>query len=178
MKGIIFNLIEEVISQDYGADAWDDLLEGTPVSGTYSAVATYPDSELGAIVDSAAAMTGLTPGQLLRYMGRRSLPLMAARYPELFTMHTGARTFLLSLNEVIHPEVRKLYEGAQPPHFGFQEQSDGTLVMEYHSHRALCSLAEGLVMGAADQFGETVTITQPQCKLDGYGFCTLRVTWT
>lgn len=50
--------------------------------------------------------------------------------------------------------------------------------MEYHSHRALCSLAEGLVMGAADQFGETVTITQPQCKLDGYGFCTLRVTWT
>lgn len=178
MKGIIFNLVEEVISEDYGADAWDDLLEGTPVSGTYSAVATYPDADLGAIVDSAAAMTGLTPGQLLRYVGRRSVPLMAARYPEFFTMHKTARTFLLSLNEVIHPEVRKLYEGAEPPVFGFNEEADGTLVMEYHSQRALCAFAEGLAMGAGDEFGETITITQPRCKLDGYGFCTLRVTWT
>lgn len=178
MKGIIFNLVEEVITEDYGADAWDDLLDGTPVSGTYSAVASYPDAELSAIVDSASAMTGLTPGQLLRYVGRRSMPLMADRYPEFFEMHRGSRTLLLSLNDVIHPEVRKMYEGADPPIFVYHERPNGVLEMDYYSKRTLCALAEGMAMGVADHYGETIAIAQPQCKLDGYDYCTLRVTWT
>lgn len=178
MKGLIFNLIEDVISEDYGAAAWDDLLDATPVSGAYSALASYPDAEFSMIVDAAAAMTGLTTAQLLRYIGRRSLPLIAARYPEFFSLHTGSRTFLLSLNEVIHTEVRMLYEGAEPPHFGFGEGHDGGLLVEYHSHRSLCALAEGLIAGTADLFGEDVVIQQPQCKLDGAAFCLLRVTWT
>jgi hypothetical protein len=178
VKGIIFNLVEEVVTEDYGADSWDDLLESTPVSGAYTSVATYSDSELDVIVDAAAAMTGLTPGQLLRYVGRRSLPLLRDRYPEFFQMHTTTRTYLHSLNEVVHPEVRKLYEGAEPPRFSFTEQPDGDLLMAYHSRRNLCLLGEGLVLGASDVYHENISVTQPECKLDGAPHCIMRISWT
>lgn len=178
VKGLIFNLVEEVVTEDYGADSWDDLLDSTPVSGAYTSVATYSDDELDVIVDAAAAMTGLTPGQLLRYVGRRSMPLMRDRYPRFFQMHATTRAYLLSLNEVVHPEVRRLYEGAEPPRFSFTEQPNGDLLMGYHSHRTLCLLGEGFILGASDIYHEIISVTQPQCKLDGAPHCIIRVSWT
>ena len=80
---------------------------------------------------------------------------MAQRFPEFFTLHTSVRTFLLTLNGVIHPEVRKLYPGAQTPHFDFSEEPGGAILMDYHSARTMCPMAEGLTLGAGDHFGET-----------------------
>jgi hypothetical protein len=93
-------------------------------------------------------------------------------------MHSTTRTFLLSLNEVIHPEVRKLYEGAEPPHFGFTEEPGGDLLMAYHSQRSMCLFGEGLVLGASDVYHENITLTQHACKLHGAPHCILRVSWT
>ncbi len=175
MKGIIFNLVEEVVTSDYGIDTWEDLLDQSRVRGAYSAVGSYPDKELGALVTAASELTGISESDLLRYIGRRATPLLKARYEEFFALHADTRSFLGSLNEVIHPEVRKLYDGAEPPHFEFFDAEDGTLVMEYHSHRALCALAEGLIMGAGDIFGQDLDVRQTQCKLNGYPHCTLVV---
>jgi len=33
MKGIIFNLLEEVVRKDYGDETWEDLLEAAQVDG-------------------------------------------------------------------------------------------------------------------------------------------------
>lgn len=178
MKGIIFNLVEEVVTQDQGVDAWEDLLDEAHVQGAYSAVGSYMDEELDRLVLVAAGKVGVTPTELLRYIGRRSIPLLRERYPEFFDIHEGSRSFLGSLNEVIHPEVRKLYTGAEPPHFGFSDAADGSLLMEYYSHRSMCALAEGLIMGAGDEFSQTLTVSQDQCKLRGADHCTLRVVGT
>ena len=93
-------------------------------------------------------------------------------------LHKSSRSFLGSLNEVIHPEVRKLYDGAEPPHFVMLDAPDGSLLMEYHSHRTMCILAEGLVLGAGDAFGENLSVVQLQCKRDGHDHCVLKVTQT
>ena len=40
MKGIVFNLLEEVVTREYSADTWDDLLEAAGVNGSYRLAAT------------------------------------------------------------------------------------------------------------------------------------------
>ena len=47
------------------------------------------------------------------------MPLFAVRYPQFFEPHDCTRSFVLTLNDIIHPEVRKLYPGADVPEFDF-----------------------------------------------------------
>ncbi len=175
MKGIIFNLVEDVVTEDSGHDAWDDLLEHADVHGAYTAVGSYADADLDAIVAAASQAGGQQPEDVVRHIGRRSLPMLAARFPEFFELHRSVSTLLPTLNSVIHPEVRKLYPGAEPPRFEFAADDSGAILMDYHSARAMCSLAEGLTLGAGDYFGENLTITQTQCKNLGAPYCTLRI---
>lgn len=175
MKGIIFNLVEEVVAADHGHDAWDAILDETGLTGAYTSVGSYDDAELLAIVEAASAATGASQDEVLVHVGRRSTPLLAERYPEFFALHSSVRTLLPTLNSVIHPEVEKLYPGATPPHFEFSQQTDTTVLMEYRSARHMCRLAEGLTAGAADHFGEVVSITHEQCIRDGDPRCLLRI---
>jgi hypothetical protein len=175
VKGIIFNLVEEVVTDEHGQDTWDDLLDDAGVHGAYTAVGSYDDEELLAIVGAASRGTGLPPDDVLRHVGRQALSLLAARFPEFFELHSSVRTFLPTLNSVIHPEVRKLYPGAQPPHFDLNTDDDGSITMAYYSERGMCALAEGLTLGSGDHFGQALQITQPQCVHTGASHCVLRI---
>lgn len=175
MKGIVFNLLEEVVSHEHGEDAWDDLLSAAEVGGGYTSLGEYPDEDMLALVGAASAALGKPPDEVFRWFGRSALPLLAERYPEFFGPHDSARSFLLTLNDIIHPEVRKLYPGADVPVFDFDASSDDVLLMGYASSRHLCSLGEGLIEGAADHYGETATIRQPACMKRGDPKCVLEI---
>ncbi len=175
MKGIIFNLLEEVVRQDYGDDGWDEVLEQAGVEGAYTSLGSYPDAELIALVGAAASRYGHTPTTMLRVVGRRAMPVLAAKYPEFFRGHTGTRSFVLTLNGIIHPEVRKLYPGARTPDFEFDTTRPDVLGIVYESPRRLCAFAEGLIEGAADHYGEQVALTQPQCMHRGDPACRIEV---
>ncbi|MCA1838782.1 MAG: heme NO-binding domain-containing protein [Actinomycetota bacterium] len=177
MKGIIFNLLEQVVSDKYGEATWDSLLETTGLEGAYTAVGSYEDEELMKLVGAACEALDSDPDDLVRWFGRTSFPLLAAKYPSFFEGHTTTRTFLLTLNDVIHPEVRKLFPGAYAPAFDFAETAGDSLGLAYYSHRHLCSFAEGLIEGAADHFGESVSIEQPECGKRGDERCLLVTTF-
>lgn len=172
MKGIIFNLVETIVSRAHGADAWDRLLDVAELDGAYTTVGAYPDAELFALVDAAAADLGMSSQSVLRWVGRESLPLLAQRYPHFFEPPT-TRGFVLTLNHVIHPEVRKLYPGADVPVFAFAAHGEDGLSIDYRSHRRMCGFAEGLIQGAGDHYGEEVRIEQPRCMLEGGTSCQL-----
>lgn len=178
MKGVIFNLAEQVVTDAYGADTWDTLLDDAELDGAFTTLGNYPDAQLIAIVDAAAVRLGTSSADVVRIVGQGAIPLLAVRYPAFFTPHTSTRPFLLTLNDIIHPEVRKLYPGAEVPEFGFEEHGADVLNLEYRSHRKLCALAEGFVVGAAQHYGQTVAIEQPQCMLDGAESCVLRCTFS
>lgn len=175
MKGVIFNLLEQVVAREHGEDTWDALLDATGLEGAYTAVGSYPDEDLVALVGAASSALGQPVDDLVRWFGRTCLPLLAERYPQFFEGHTGTRTFLLTLNDVIHPEVRKLFPGAYAPSFEFDTSREDVLGLSYHSHRNLCSLAEGLIEGAAGHFGEDATIEQALCTKRGDDRCLLVV---
>ena len=176
MKGIVFNLLEQVVSRDYGENTWDDLLSATGLMGAYTSLGSYPDEHLGKLVGAASEALHIPAQDVVRWFGREAMPALAQAYPAFFSPHTGTRSFLLTLNDIIHPEVRKLYPGADVPVFDFDTSSEEVLVMDYVSPRKLCAFAEGLIAGAAEHYGETASIEQPKCMGRGDSKCVLEIT--
>lgn len=175
MKGIIFNLLEDVVSRHHGEAAWEKLLDQAGVSGAYTSLGSYPDGELERLVQTAADTLSISPGECLRWFGRAAMPLLAERYPAFFTGHRTTLPFLISVNDIIHPEVRKIHPGAHCPVFRFEQTADGALHMAYESPRRLCTLAEGFIEGAADHFGETATVAHLRCAAKGDRECLLSI---
>lgn len=175
MKGIIFNLFEEVVSADRGEDAWDDVLESSGLDGAYTSLGSYPDEDLLKLVAAAGPVLGMPEQEVVRWFGRKSLPLLAARYPQFFDSHTSTRPFLLTLNDIIHPEVRKIYPGAGVPVFDCDDSAEDVLVMAYTSSRQLCAFGHGLIEGAADHYGEHAEVEQPLCMKRGDERCVFRI---
>ncbi len=174
MKGIIFNLAEEVVSRAHGEDTWDTVLDGANLSGSYTSLGSYPDEDLFAILAEAARLLGSDPQTMLREVAEGAMQLLAKRYPHFFDPHRDTLSFVLTLNDIIHPEVRKLYPGAQVPTFSYEQHSSTALTMGYSSERRLCLLAEGFVTGAARHYGQQVVIEQSSCMLRGDETCLLQ----
>jgi hypothetical protein len=177
VKGIVFNLLEQVVTEEHGEDAWDQVLDSADQEGAFTAVGSYPDEQFMALVAAACDRFELEQDDLVRWFGKQAMPLFAARYPSFFEGHTSARSFVLTLNAVIHPEVRKLFPGADVPNFHFASPDERTIELGYVSPRKLCSFAEGLVEGAAAHFGETVTMHQTRCMKKGDESCVLACTF-
>ncbi|MCU1450591.1 MAG: Heme binding protein [Acidimicrobiales bacterium] len=177
MKGIIFNVVEEVVTDRYGDDVWDSLLEAADLEGSYTSLGSYPDDHLIRLVAAASDALSLPPDDVVRALGEGAIPLLAARYPQFFEPHSSAGSFLLTLNNIIHPEVKKLYPGASVPDFDYGEADNGDLVIGYRSERKMCALAEGFIAGAARHYGEDVTLGQAQCMNRGDEKCLIQVTF-
>ena len=177
MKGIVFNLLAEAVANEHGDDAWDALLDAAGLDGAYTSLGSYPDADMVRLVEVAAAVLGCSGSEILRWFGRSAMPMLATRYGMFFEGHRSARDFVRSVNEIIHPEVRKLYAGAGCPQFVFADDPDGRLLIGYNSPRQLCYLAHGFVEGAADQFGETVDVEHVACMLEGSRSCRMAVRW-
>ena len=178
MKGVIFNLLEEAVVREHGAHAWDALLDMAGVDGTYTSLGSYPDSEIVSLVQAASTAVAQPTDQVLRWFGRSAIPMLYERYGNFFTQHRSAQTFVRSVNDIIHPEVRKLYAGAGCPHFHFHDLEDGRMGLAYQSPRQMCRLAHGFIEGAADHFGEAVAIEHLSCMQEGHPVCRLALRWS
>lgn len=180
MKGIVFNLLAEAVSQHYGEDTWDSLLEAAGLDGVYTSLGNYDDADIAKLVAAASTALKQPPEAILRWFGRAAMPLLSARYPGFFSGHQRTHSFLLTLNDIIHPEVRKLYPGATPPEFDFDSDpgAEDVLYMTYFSQRKLCALAEGFIAGAADHYHERVELEHQRCMHRGDSECVLKLRFT
>jgi hypothetical protein len=129
------------------------------------------------LVAMAAARLNVSASDVIRWFGRKALPLLTKKFPELFAGHKSTRPFLLTLNRIIHPEVKKIYPGADVPEFEYDTSSTTVLTMKYRSARKLCALGEGLIEGAAAYYGERVAIEQLECMNRGDASCIFRLTF-
>lgn len=178
MKGIVFTLLQQVVTEEHGEDTWDDLLDTAGLDGAYTAVATYPDEQMTALVDAASSKLGVSGDEVLTWFGRRCIPIFAVKYPQVFEGHGSARSLALALNDVIHPEVRKLLPGAYVPEFEYDDSRPDGVTISYASKRRLCSFAEGLLLGASDHFGEQAQISHRRCMKNGDPVCVIDCTFT
>lgn len=178
MKGVVFTLLQQLVTNEYGENTWDDLLDAAGVDGAYTSVASYPDEEMTSLVQAASTALNVSEDDVLIWFGRNCMPLFAESFPHVFEGHADARSLVLTLNDVIHPEVRKLFPGAYVPEFAFDDSDPASLSLSYTSKRRLCSFAEGLLMGAADHFGEQAAVVHERCMKRGDDACLIGVSFS
>lgn len=152
MKGIIFNVTEKAVVELLGEDAWDDLLDAAELDGDYTALGTYPDDELIALVVAAAEKTGHDAGDVQRLIGRHALANLVATIEDFVDLDSHVFDFLSSIHGIIHVEVKKLDPASRPPDIEPRRISETELHLHYKSERGLSPLAEGLILGAGDLF--------------------------
>jgi hypothetical protein len=127
------------------------------------------------LVGAASAALKLPADDVVRWFGGTP-----CRFLPKSTRISSSRTsrharFSLTLNDVIHSEVRKLYPGAEVPVFTYDTSSSEVLLMHYSSPRKLCALAEGFIEATAAHFDEELSLDQPECMKRGDEKCVLRV---
>jgi predicted hydrocarbon binding protein len=175
MKGVVFALVEDVVIERFGFDMWDEVLDRAEADGVYTSLADYPDAELTAIVGAIAEITGSSVDEVLVLAGRAGFAVLAAHHADLVEPYDDWRELVSSLDNLIHPEVRKIYAGAEPPRFSTNTSAEGRLLLEYRSGRGLCRLAEGLVRGAGAWFSSPVEVVHTACDREGSDACVLEV---
>jgi hypothetical protein len=177
VKGILFNVVEEVVEEDHSERDWDLALCRAGVEGAYTSLGNYPTAQLLAILAALAEQQGTPVADVLRAAGEHGYHHLAARHPALVEPYRDLGDLLLHLDTVIHPEVLKLYPHADPPRFEVQPLAGETDAwgVTYRSARGLCHLAEGLMRGAADSFEREARIEQVTCRHRGDPTCHFEV---
>ena len=149
MKGVIFNVFNQMIEEKFGLETWQELIDKTNPSsgGIYTSIDTYSTNELFSMVVALSQLKNIPVEALVLAFGEYAFVQLAKLYPQFFK-GKDIKQFLLSIHGHIHVEVEKLYPGAELPSFTYEEPSANQLVMIYSSPRKLCKLAEGLIEGA------------------------------
>ncbi|WP_299178707.1 heme NO-binding domain-containing protein [uncultured Neptuniibacter sp.] len=175
MKGVVFNILEEMVISNEGMQVWNNILQSQQLEGIYTAGDSYPDSELFALVNEISAQTGVPCEKLIGHFGEFLFSQLAERFPMFVDSKSDLIAFLRSVDSVIHLEVKKLFTDPSLPRFEYEDLSDGRLLMRYHSPRRLCILAEGLIRGAASLYKTEIELEHEVCCHKGDSHCDLIV---
>ena len=175
MKGIIYNVFEAFCLERCGADTYELILDDCGLGDhVFVGTSSYDDGLLTLLAGAAGPRLGMNEVALHRALGRFAFPQMAARMPAFVAPFRDPKAFLMTVDSIVHLEVRKLLPDARPLRFQIEDLGPDRLVMLYESPRQMYDFAEGLLEGVADHFGRTVAIdrtlinlvTGPACRFE------------
>lgn len=175
MKGAIFTALADMVEQEFGLDTWEFMLQDSKSDGIYISTETYADQEFVDLTQSLHKKTDIPMDDINRAFGEYAFPILAANAPELASKNMSLKEFLLTVDRVIHVEVRKLHPDASLPQFEYGDEADDELTMHYSSSRKLCMFSEGLIAGAANHYNTDYTLNHSQCMHDGHDSCALHL---
>ena len=160
MKGVVFTEFLGMVEQTFSADMVDDIIDDAqlPSGGAYTAVGTYPHDEMVAMVVALSRRTDLPVPDLVRAFGKHLFGRFVHAYPAFFDGVNDTFEFLSGIEDIIHAEVLKLYPDAELPRFDVEHRDDRNLTLLYHSPRHFEDLAEGLILGSIDHFGQSISL--------------------
>lgn len=160
LKGVVFQELIEMIESKLGPVETQVLLDRIQLQShaAYTSTGTYDHKEIIKIVMELSAKTQIEPRILVRAFGVHLYAVFAKKYPTFFE-NKDLFSFIKSIHEHIHVEVRKLYPDAELPHFDCQISLDQKeLVLKYSSSRPFGDLAEGLLESSIAYFNEKAAL--------------------
>lgn len=160
MKGVVFTEFLEMVEDRFSADMVDHIIDEArlPHDGVYTAVGTYPHSEMVDMVVALSQRSDVPVPDLIHGFGQRLFGRFAQLYPAFFVGIRDAFQFLAGIESIIHAEMHKLYPDAELPRFIVEHHDEHRLVLLYQSPRHFEDLAEGLMQGCAAHFGQPIHI--------------------
>ncbi len=160
MKGVIFRSFLDHVGQTYGENITEQLILNCDLSsgGAYTAVGTYDTTELLSLIGGLTELTGDEIYSIVKTFGEALFPILVERYPSVIQHANNAFELISTVDNYIHIEVLKLYPDADLPMFSPEFKNPGCMWLKYDSERGLPELAEGLLQGCFDYFGEEAEI--------------------
>lgn len=155
----------------FGDATWRQALAQSGLVEPFDPQRLYPDPEFNALVAALGASQGIDANAAQRWFGERAIAHFHEMAPDLFDAHRDSWSFLLTLNDIIHPQVRRDYPGAGAPDFGYGIADDGGLMLTYQSRRRMCGFAEGLILATLRHYGESPTVRHERCMHRGDPQC-------
>lgn len=173
MKGIVFTEFIDLMETKFGPAVAEKVIidANLPSGGAYTSVGTYSHDEIMALVVTLSNKTGMAIPDLIRAFGTHLLHRFSALFPDFFTGLDEVTGFLAKVDGYIHGEVRKLYPDATLPELDTSFQENGDLELLYKSDRMMGDLAEGLITGAIDHFGNTHRYSREDLQPEGGAQC-------
>jgi len=170
MKGVIFNMLEEFVIEVSDEETFEEIYEECEFvsQGPFIGPGTYPDEDFLQMANKAIAKLGIAPADALRAFGKWSFPKLAEKVPPSFVDFEHPKDFLLTVERVIHAEVRKLYTNANPPRFEFEDPEPNKLIIYYISERQLHDFMDGLIEGVGEHFKTEISTTRECLQRDGH----------
>jgi hypothetical protein len=167
MKGLLFTSFLELVEEKFGIAMVDKIIMDSKVSGAYTSVGTYPHSEMVALITSLSQQSGIPADSLMKVYGEYTFIKLVQMHPYLVKDKETSFQFLLKLDNYIHVEVRKLYQNVDLPVFNAELIDDNQLRLLYQSEKKMGDVAEGLIKGCANFFGEIIDIKRKEIYEDG-----------
>ena len=160
MKGIVFTEFLEMAEDQFSVEIVEQMIEEVdlPSKGIYTSVGTYDYQEMITLVTHLSGLVGIPVPDLLKAFGQYLLKRFVAKFPQFFEGISSTLDFLPRVESFVHLEVKKLYPDAELPTFSCLFPKPGQMEMTYQSKRNLPDLAEGLILGCAEHFGESLAI--------------------
>jgi hypothetical protein len=162
MKGVVFTEFFEFVEGRFSPDIADQLIEGAtlPSKGIYTSVGTYDHGEMVTLVTNLSVISKIGVPDLLKAFGQHLLQQFVIKFPPFFSRTTSTFEFLPKVDSFVHVEVKKLYPDAELPTFSCNFPTPDQLQMTYESDRHLPDLAEGLILGCLEHFGEQMEVVR------------------
>ena len=173
MHGIVMKAMKDFVVETYDAATWRAIQEDAGLGGKlYVPVSEYDDAEALALVAAATERSERSEAELLYAFGG----YIVAPVGETYGVHVEGEwtglDLLANVETYIHEALRaKRLSEFTPPELRAMRVSEDTAVVRYGSDRELCMLAEGIIDGVADHYGESYEIRHAPCQLEGGDHC-------
>lgn len=164
MKGIVFNEFFSLVDDAFGAEVTEKIIVDAELAndGAYTGVGNYDAAEMVRLVKCLHAESNVPVADLLQTFGKHLLGIFRAGHTAYFESCKSLFEFVRSVEDQIHVDVLKLYPDAELPHLTATQVSNVELRLVYRSSRRMADLAEGLLWGAIDHYGEAIDLTRTE----------------
>jgi predicted hydrocarbon binding protein len=172
VHGLIFASLRDYTAVRLGearaAELWADRV--------FEMTVAYDDRWFAAQLERLVTATGESMDEVQRGFGSfAAQSTFTGLYPAYYEQSADTFRFLLGIEEKIHEQVRTAIPGASPPRLHVKRLNETGVLIAYTSERGLCRLLEGLVLGAAEHYGETIIVEEIQCIRHGDPGCVFSV---
>jgi len=161
MYGMVNKAVRGFVLKNFNAETWAQIHTTAGVSEDFVSMQSYDDDVTYNLVGAANSLLGIEVPDILNGFGRYWVSDVATvAYADLMTKTGTSFTDFVKNLDHLHDRIRVTFPDYQPPSFRVKEVDDGTLQVDYYSHReGLLDFVVGLLEGLAEHFQETISIS-------------------
>ncbi|MDJ1502366.1 heme NO-binding domain-containing protein [Xanthocytophaga agilis] len=167
MYGIVNKAIQGLVTENFGLEKWNQIKVHSGIADDlFISNEPYDDSITYKLAGSASHILGLSLREVLLAFGRYWIHNTGHQHygSLMLTGGRNLREFLINLPN-FHSRVMLVYPSITPPEFRTQAINEKELHIHYYSTRmGLTDFAEGLIIGLAEAFHESVSVALLQAK--------------